>query len=69
MYYDLESENIITYEQNKYSFFIDATVDAPTSNGILMYVWENDVYSQKTDEKIENITVTAKQEEEIPVVE
>ena len=69
LYLDLESEEYnIKYEEKKYEFFIDAIIDTPNSKSNVMYVYDQDIYSQKTDEKIEKISITKKEEEEIPTI-
>lgn len=69
LYFDSENENsTIVYEANKYSFFIDTIIDPSTSGGSLMYVYESDIYSQKIDENIENISLVKKEEEDIILI-
>lgn len=64
LYFDSQNDNYkITYESKKYEFYIDAVIDTATNKSKMMYVWENDVYSQKIDESIEGITTTEIEEE------
>ena len=64
LYFDSENDEYkITYEKQKYEFYIDAVIDTATNKSKVMYVWEKDIYSQKIDEKIEGITTTKLQEE------
>ena len=61
LYDDINSdENNYKYDKDSYSFYIDAKIGKPTSSHKIMYVWGSDIYSQKTDESIEGITVTEK---------
>lgn len=70
LYLDLESEKYnIKYEEKKYEFYIDAIIDTSNSETKVMYVYDQDIYSQKTDEKIEKISVTEKNEEEIFIID
>ena len=65
LYYDFEQENNeIVYDSKKYEFLIDAIIDTPSSKRNLMYVWEDSIYNQRTDEKIENITLSEIQQED-----
>ena len=61
LYYDdLNYDYTIKYEKNKYEFYIDTVIDTVTNKSKMMYVWEKDIYSQRTDEKIEGITAIEK---------
>lgn len=63
LYYDdLNYDYTIKYENKKYEFFIDAVIGTVTNKSKMMYVWEQDIYSQKTDEKIDGITTISKKE-------
>ncbi len=69
LYLDLQDDiNNIIYDNTKYTFYVDVKIDSSSKDGIAMYVWEDVVYNQKTDESIEGISVNPK-EEEILVIE
>ena len=69
LYEDLNSiDKIYKYEKDTYSFYIDAKISKPTSSHKIMYVWGEDIYSQKIDENIEGIVVTPKEEEDSVII-